>query len=138
MFVFETSVRVRYGETDQMGYVYYGNYAEYYEVARTEMMRSLDTSYKSMEQSRVMLPVLELYCKYIKPARYDDLLRIKIVLREFPKVRLRFEYEVYNPDGELINTGTTTLVFVDMDKNRPCACPPDFAERLKPYFDDNT
>ncbi|WP_028297232.1 acyl-CoA thioesterase [Olivibacter sitiensis] len=138
MFVFETSIRVRYGETDQMGYMYYGNYAEYYEVARTEMMRSLGTSYSAMEQNKVMLPVIELHCKYIKPAHYDELLRVRVILKEMPKVRMRFEYEVYNPKDELINTGETTLVFVDMMKNKPCLCPADFASMLKPYFEDNT
>lgn len=138
MFISETSIRVRYGETDQMGYMYYGNYAQYYEVARTEMLRSLGTSYKAMEHNKVMLPVIELRCKYIKPAHYDDLLRVRVILKEIPKIRMRFEYEVYNAQDELINTGETTLVFVDMLKNRPCQCPTDFASKLKPYFEDNT
>ena len=128
-------IRVRYGETDQMGYVYYGNYAEYYEVARVEMLRSLGMDYASMERSGVMMPVLELNCKYIKPALYDQELTIKTSIEELPGVRIHFKYEVFNPAEELINIGKTTLVFVDMEKNKPCQPPADFMEKLRVFFD---
>ena len=128
-------IRVRYGETDQMGYVYYGNYAEYYEVARVEMLRSLGMDYASMERSGVMMPVLELNCKYIKPALYDQELTIKTSIEELPGVRIHFKYEVFNPAEELINIGKTTLVFVDMEKNKPCQPPADFMEKLRAFFD---
>jgi len=135
MFTFETQIRVRYGETDQMGYVYYGNYAEYYEVARVEMLRSLGTSYKEMEAGKVMMPVLELKCQYIKPARYDEVIVIKVTIPIKPALRIRFEYELFNEQQELINIGETTLVFINMEKNKPCLPPPDFMNRLAPYFE---
>lgn len=136
MFIFETQIRVRYGETDQMGYVYYGNYAEYYEVARVEMLRTLGTSYKEMEASKIMMPVLELTCKYIKPARYDELITIKVTIPTKPTLRIKFQYELYNEKEELINVGETTLVFINMDKNKPCLPPPDFMSRISPYFEE--
>lgn len=134
MYTHSTKVRVRYGETDQMGYVYYGNYAEYYEVARVEMLRSLGMDYAGMESSGVMMPVLELNCKYIKPALYDQELTIKTTIHELPGVRIHFVYELFNDADELINIGKTTLVFVDMEKNKPCAPPENFMEKLKVFF----
>lgn len=135
MFIFETNVRVRYAETDQMGYAYYGNYAAYYEVARTEMFRSLGTSYKHLEESGIMMPVLEMHCKYHKPAKYDDVITIRICIPEKPLVRIRFTYELFNQAGDLINTGETQLAFVDIKRNRPCKAPEDFTARLAGYFD---
>lgn len=135
MFVHETKIRVRYGETDQMGYMYYGNYAEFYEVARVEMLRSLDMTYRSMEDAGVMMPVLEMRCKYLKPARYDEEITIKVILDKMPGVRIHFRYELYNEDNEFIHEGETTLAFIDMKRNRPCMPPEYFQERLKPFFD---
>jgi acyl-CoA thioester hydrolase len=134
MYTHSTKIRVRYGETDQMGYVYYGNYAEYYEVARVEMLRSLGMDYAAMESSGVMMPVLELNCKYIKPALYDQEITIKTTIRDLPGVRIHFKYELFNPAGALINIGATTLVFIDMKKNRPCAPPENFMEKLRGFF----
>ncbi|GAB2688947.1 thioesterase family protein [Mucilaginibacter koreensis] len=134
MFEHTTKIRVRYGETDQMGYVYYGNYAEFYEVGRVEMLRSLGMTYKEMEASGIMMPVLELKCKYIKPARYDEELQLKVIMEKMPGVRIHFRYELYNEANELINIGETLLVFVNMQSNRPCLPPQDFMERLKPFF----
>ena len=129
-----TKIRVRYGETDQMGYVYYGNYAEFYEVARVEMLRSLGMTYKGMEESGVMMPVVELNCKYLKPALYDEEITIKTIMAEMPRVKIHFKYEVYNEKQELINIGETLLVFVNMQTKRPCTAPRDFAQKLKTYF----
>jgi len=134
MYTHSTKIRVRYSETDQMSYVYYGNYAQYYEVGRVEMLRSLGMTYSSMEQSGVMLPVLELQSKFIKPALYDQEITIKTTVKELPGVRIHFNYELFNEDNELINHGKTTLVFFDMVKQRPCNPPQDFMDRLKPYF----
>ncbi|RXF70482.1 acyl-CoA thioesterase [Arcticibacter tournemirensis] len=134
MFVHETKIRVRYGETDQMGYMYYGNYAEFYEVARVEMLRSLDMTYRSMEDAGVMMPVLEMRCKYLKPARYDEEITIKVILDKMPGVRIHFRYELYNEENEFIHEGETTLAFIDMKRNRPCMPPEYFQERLKPFF----
>ncbi len=135
MFSFETKIRVRYAETDQMGYVYYGNYATYYEVARVEMLRSLGTSYKHMEDSGIMMPVTDLSVKYHKPIRYDEEITIRIQIRELPAVRIRFYYELFDESGSLANSGETTLVFVDMQRNRPCKAPADFIQSLSPFFE---
>lgn len=135
MYTFETSVRVRYAETDQMGYVYYGNYAAFYEVGRVELFRSLGFSYKALEDSGVMMPVLELHSRFLKPSRYDEEITIRTHLKEKPSIKIRFEYELFNQRGELLNTGSTTLVFVDMKRNKPCVAPSDFMERLAAYFD---
>ncbi|HWD88237.1 MAG TPA: thioesterase family protein [Mucilaginibacter sp.] len=134
MFEHTTKIRVRYGETDQMGYMYYGNYAEFYEVGRVEMLRSLGMTYTAMEASGIMMPVLELKCKYIKPALYDEEISIKVIMDKMPGVRIHFRYELYNPKNELINTGETLLVFVNMSTNRPCMPPQDFLDALKPFF----
>ncbi|MFY0628013.1 MAG: acyl-CoA thioesterase [Reichenbachiella sp.] len=135
MFTSEAQIRVRYAETDQMGYVYYGNYATYYEVARIESLRHLGFSYKKLESRGVMMPVLELKSKYIKPGIYDDLLTIKVKIASFPKVRIHFEYEIFNEENILINVGETTLVFVDIKTKKPCKMPDEMVELFKPYFD---
>lgn len=134
MYQSETHVRVRYGETDQMGYVYYGNYAMYYEVARVESLRQLGLSYKELEAMGVMMPVLENHARYIGPALYDDLLKIVTTIREKPGVRITFEYEIFNPAGKLINKGETLLVFVQQKTGRPCRPPEAFEKVLEPYF----
>jgi acyl-CoA thioester hydrolase len=134
MYTYSTKIRVRYSETDQMGYVYNGNYAQYYEVGRVEMLRSLGMTYGDMEQSGVMMPLLELKCKFIKPAFYDQEITIKTIVKELPGVRIYFEYELFNEEGDLINLGATTLVFFDMLKKKPCHPPKDFMDRLREHF----
>ncbi|MEO5911835.1 MAG: thioesterase family protein [Pelobium sp.] len=134
MFVFETRIRVRYADTDQMGYMYYGNYAAFYEVARTEMLRSVGMTYKSMEQDGIMMPVLEMKSKYIKPALYDEEIKIKVIIDQKPGVRILFKYELYNQLDELINLAETTLVFFDMQKNKPCLPPKNFSDKIETYF----
>ncbi|HAE67899.1 MULTISPECIES: acyl-CoA thioesterase [Sphingobacterium] len=134
MFVFDHQIRVRYAETDQMGYVYYGNYAAFYEIARTEMLRSTGISYKELEEMGVMLPVTEMKTKYLKPGKYDDLITIRVTIRQKPAVRIIFEYELFNESGELLNQGETTLVFVNMEKNRPCMPPQVFLDKMSNYF----
>lgn len=134
MYKSETSVRVRYGETDQMGYLYYGNYAMYYEVARVESLRQLGLTYKAIEDNGVMMPVLENHSKYMAPARYDELLRIETVVREKPGVRIRFEYEFFNEENKLIHQGETLLVFVNMKTNRPCRPPVELEHVLSKFF----
>ncbi|MCK6639982.1 MAG: acyl-CoA thioesterase [Bacteroidia bacterium] len=134
MFTAETSMRVRYGETDRMGYAYYGNYAEYYEVGRVEALRKLGWNYKEMEDSGILLPVYTFSIKYLKPSFYDDLLIVKTMIKEMPRTRIRFDYEMYNEKGDKLNEGETTLVFVDAASKRPCGAPDEFLEALKPYF----
>src|SRR3978361_2112783 len=111
MFEHSTKIRVRYGETDQMGYMYYGNYAEFYEVGRVEMLRSLGMTYSAMEAEGIMMPVLELSCKYLKPSLYDDEISVKVIMAKMPGVKIHFRYELYNSNNDLINTGETLLVF---------------------------
>jgi len=135
MYQHETQIRVRYGETDTMGYVYYGNYATFYEVARIEMVRHLGISYHAMEEMGIALPVIHLECKFIRPAVYDDLLTIKTYLREIPTARIKFYYEIYNESGVKINEGNTTLVFTNGQTKRPTRPPEDFIKALKPFFD---
>jgi acyl-CoA thioester hydrolase len=134
MYISETTLRVRYAETDKMGYVYYGNYTQYYEVGRVEALRSLGTSYKEMEDNGVMLPVYTCNLKYMKPALYDDLLLIKTTIKELPTLKITFDYEIYNQKNELLNIGSTTLVFINMETNKPCRAPESFIDRIKKYF----
>jgi acyl-CoA thioester hydrolase len=134
MFKSETTVRVRYGETDQMAYVYYGQYATYYEVARVEGLRQLGFTYREMEEMGVMLPVLENHSKYFSAARYDELLRIVTIIRERPGVRIRFEYEIFNESNTLIHQGETLLAFVKKDTGKPCRPPAIMVDLFEPFF----
>jgi len=134
MYKSETFVRVRYGETDQMGYLYYGNYAAYYEVARVESLRQLGLTYRAIEENGVMMPVLENHSKYLAPARYDELIKIETVVRERPGIRIRFEYEFFNEENKLIHQGETLLVFVNMKTNRPCRAPVELEQVLSKFF----
>jgi acyl-CoA thioester hydrolase len=136
MYTFETSIRVRYGETDQMGYVYYGNYPLYYEVGRTEMLRSVGLSYRKMEEVGILMPVRSLSIQYLEPARYDDLLTLKVMLREMPTARIYFHYNLYNEQGTLLNIGETMLVFVDVRTRRPRRAPEALVSELQKYFPD--
>ncbi len=135
MFSYESKIKVRYAETDQMGVVYHGNYAQYYEIARTDCFEAASgVSYASMEADGVMLPILELESKFIKPAYYNEVLTIKAIVKELPTVKLKVEYEIYNEAKELINIGRTTLVFVNKSTRRPCQPPQSFIDSIKKYF----
>jgi acyl-CoA thioester hydrolase len=134
MYQSETSIRVRYGETDQMAYVYYGNYAMYYEVARVESLRKLGVTYRELEASGIMMPVLENHSKFLGPARYDELLRIVTTIREKPTVKIKFEYEIFNEQNKLINQGETLLVFVDTKTGRPVRTPEMMSRVLEAFF----
>ncbi len=135
MYTYNHAIRVRYAETDQMGYVYYGNYATYYEVARTEALRSLGVTYKEVEDVGVIMPVLRNNSLYLKPARYDDLIDIKVTVKERPQARMIFFYEFYIEDA-LIHKGDTTLVFVNKATFKPCKIPDLMAKVLNPFFDE--
>jgi acyl-CoA thioester hydrolase len=135
MLISETKLRVRYGETDQMGYAYYGIYAQYYEVGRVEAMRILGFSYKDVEERGMMMPVLEYAIKYKKPAFYDDEITVVTMLKEMPTgVKLNFEYECFNQKNELLNSGHVTLAVIDKNMNRPCKLPNWFNEALAKFF----
>lgn len=130
----QTKLRVRYGETDQMGYVYYGNYAQFFEVGRVEWLRTLGVSYKSLEETGIMLPVRELNVNYLKPAKYDDLLTITTILSKKPLVKIEFDFEVHNEKNELLTTGYASLVFMDMKKSKPIRAPKELLEQIYSYF----
>jgi len=134
MYISETKIRVRYAETDQMGYVYYGNYATYYEVARVESLRRLGLSYKDLEADGIIMPVLENYSKYIAPGRYDELLTVKTVIKKRPVIKIVFNYEIFNEAGVLINAGETKLAFINTASGRPCRIPDDMDKAISGYF----
>ena len=134
----ETKVRVRYGETDQMGVVYHGNYAQYFEIARIEWLEQLGFSYKKMEEQGVMLPVVSLNTEFKKPAMFDDILTIKTRLQRSPSVKIEFDYELFNQKGELLTTGGTVLVFVSSESRRPIKCPEDMLKKIESYSDSIT
>lgn len=134
MYEFETQIRVRYAETDQMGYVYYGHYFTYFEVARVESLRALGYAYKKLEEDGVMLPVLEQHIKYHLPATYDELITIKVQIKQKPSVRLVFNYACYNQSHQLLTTAETTLVFINKATGKPTR-PPDVMQSLfEPFF----
>ena len=123
MIIDEIQIRVRYGETDQMGVVYHGNYALYLEMGRIEWLRKLGVSYKLMEEQGVMLPVVSLNVNYKKPAGYDDVIKVKTKLKNKPTAKIEFEYEISNDKGEILTTASTVLVFVDKKTGRPTKAP---------------
>jgi len=135
MFIAETKIRVRYGETDQMGYLYYGYYALYYEAGRAEAIRSLGITYKELEENGVFMPVVEMNSTYLRPAKYDDLITVKTTLQELPTDhKIRFYSELFNESGELLNRGIVTLVFYDPVKKTKVNIPAYLKEKLEPYF----
>jgi acyl-CoA thioester hydrolase len=126
----EFNVRVRYSETDQMGVVYHGNYAQYLEMGRVEWLRNLGISYKWMEENGIMLPVVSLNINYKKPARYDDLLTVKTIFKSQTSVKIEFDYEIRNEQGELLTIASSILVFVNMKTGRPTLPPEYVSEKL--------
>lgn len=130
MISHSTSFRIRYGETDQMGVVYHGNYAQFFEMGRIDWLRSLGISYKSMEENNVMLPVISLQCNFKKSAEFDDEITVKTILKKTPAVKIEFDYEITNQKGELLTTGNTVLAFINMTTKKPIRCPEYILERL--------
>jgi acyl-CoA thioester hydrolase len=126
----ETFVRVRYSETDQMGYCYYGNYAQYCEVGRVEALRDVGMAYKELEERGIMLPVSEFNIKYKRPAKYDDLIKVVTFIRSVNGPRILFDYELFNENNDLLVKASTTLVFVAKESMRPIAPPSYFMELL--------
>ena len=135
MYTHETQTRVRYGETDQMGYLYYGNYALYYEVGRAEMIRDLGLSYKDMESKLgIMMPVMSLQMRFVRPALYDELVTIRTTLRELPTSTITFHMELFNEKKKLLNGGSVKLCFVEMATNRTVAPPQYLMGKLQTFF----
>lgn len=136
MFTHEFQKRVRYGETDQMGYLYYGNYAQYYEIGRAEMIRTLGLTYRQMEEEmQVFMPVMSLQCRYVRPARYDELITIRTTLRELPARTITFHMELFNEARKLINGGSVKLCFVTADTREAVPAPEALLVKLRPYFE---
>lgn len=125
-----TYVKVRYAETDQMGVVYHGNYAQYLEIARIDWLQQLGISYKTMEEDGIMLPVYELILKFKKSAKFDDVLKIETFLAEKPSVRIKFIYKIFNQENQLLTEAETTLIFMDIEQNRPIKCPEYIIQKL--------
>ena len=118
-----TKIRVRYAETDQMGVVYHGNYAQFFEIGRTEWLRNMGVTYKKMETTGIILPVISLQCNFIKSALYDDVLTIDTLLKKKPTVKIEFDYEIKNQNNDLICTGSSVLAFMNMETMKPTRCP---------------
>ncbi len=125
-----TKIRVRYGETDQMGVVHHGSYAQYFELARIEWFDKFGLSYRALEESGVMLPVYELNIKYRKPAVFDEVLDVETVLHEKPTAKIHFDYTIRNAKGEILTQAETILVFSDMKTKKPMRCPKYILERF--------
>jgi len=135
MYTHVTNLRVRYAETDQMDIVYYGNYAQYFEVGRTECIRELGFTYKTMEEMGIRMPVVEMEVRYLRPAHYDDLITIKTILKELPADNsISFYNEVYNEKGKLLTTGKVTLFFINIETGKRASMPETLREKLLPYF----
>ncbi|MEO7924254.1 MAG: thioesterase family protein [Chitinophagaceae bacterium] len=135
MFVSETQIRVRYAETDQMGVVYHSNFFPYFESARAESIRELGFTYADMERMGVIMPVIDVHCRYLRPARYDDLLTIKTILKELPvHHKIEFFHEVYNEKKELLAEGKIILYFMEAKTMKRTTMPADLMEKVKPYF----
>ncbi|MFM6946765.1 MAG: acyl-CoA thioesterase [Flavobacteriales bacterium] len=128
---FSTKLRVRYAETDQMGFCYYGNYASFFEVARVEALRERGISYRALEESGILLPVTHFEIRYFQPARYDDLIEIQTQITLVKGVRIHFAYRTLNQTGELLNEATTELVFVSAETQKPMAIPAAILEQLQ-------
>jgi acyl-CoA thioester hydrolase len=132
----EIQVRVRYGETDRMGYAYYGYYPFYYEMGRTELLRFYGLTYKEMEDNGILLPVATLEIRYIAPALYDEVITVRTSIKEKPTVKIKFYYDIFNEQKELINSATTELVFVKADTRKPCRPPKYFMDKINLLFAD--
>lgn len=138
MYTHKVQKRVRYGEVDRMGYLYYGHYAFYYEIGRVEWLRSLGVLYKDMEEKmEVMLPVTSLQMRFVRPARYDEILTISTTLKTMPDRYITFHMEIHNEAGKLVNGGTVRLAFVDMKTGKVIPMPEELRKRLAPFFEEN-
>lgn len=131
MITFECNIRVWYKHTDQMGIVHHSNYICYYEAARSEWIRSMGMSFAEVERRGIMMPILEVQSKYHRPARYDELLTVRLIMREMPAARATFFYEIYNGEQQLLNSGMTQLGFINSQTRRPCRCPEWFVDMMR-------
>ncbi len=138
MYTHEFQKRVRYGETDQMGYLYYGNYAQYYEIGRVELIRSLGLTYKALEgEHGILMPAVSMESRFVRPAYYDELIRIRTSLRKLPQRFIVFHMELLNERGKLVNGGRVKLCFVEASTQKTIPAPKFLVDKLKPYFEKN-
>lgn len=136
MITFSTYKRVRYGETDQMGYLYYGNYASYYEIGRAETFRSLGLIYKDMEKELgVLMPVMYMQSRFLRPATYDELIEIKTIMKKIPTNEVTLITELFNEKGDLINQGIVKLCYIDAKTGKRVNAPASWNEKIAKYFD---
>lgn len=139
MYAHSTTLRIRYAETDQMDIVYYGNYAQFFEVGRAEWIRELGFTYKKMEEMGIRMPVVEMEARFLRPAHYDDLITIKSILKELPADHsISFFHEVYNEQNKLLTTGKVTLYFIDSNTKKRTQMPEALREKLLPFFQDQS
>ncbi len=135
MFVTETQIRIHYALTDQMGVVYHGHYAQFYEIARTEAIRQIGYTYKDIEAMGIIMPVIDIHSRFLRPAKYDDLITVKTILKELPlHHKIVFHHEIYNEADELLNTGDVTLYFMQAKEMKRCDMPMQLKEVLTRYF----
>ncbi len=135
MFTTETQIRVHYALIDQMGVVYHGHYAQFYEIGRTEAIRQIGYTYKDIEAMGIIMPVVDMHCRFLRPARYHDLLTVKTILKDMHGGhKIVFHTEIYNQHDELLNTGVTTLYFMDAANMKRCDMPALLKEKLAQYF----
>lgn len=134
-YLHTTKERIRYAETDKMGYCYYGNYARFFEIGRVEALRALGFSYNELENQGIMLPVVEYTVKYLKPAYYDDEITVKTIISETPGIKISFDYEIYNEDNVLLSKANTILVFVDASNMKPRPAPEELVEKIKTHLE---
>lgn len=135
MFITETQIRMHYALTDQMGVVYYGNYAQFYEIGRAEAIRQLGYTYKDIESMGIIMPVVEMNSKFLRPAKYDDLITVKTTLRELPTGHaINFYFEIFNEEDKLLNAGNVILYFMEATTMKRTKMPADLEEKLKGYF----
>jgi acyl-CoA thioester hydrolase len=129
-----TNIRIRYSETDKMGYLHHANYLNYFEIGRTEMLRNMGMTYKEMEQQGILLPVLSVNIYYNAPSYYDDVLTVKTYMKKKPGIKVIFEYEIYNENSVLICSGNSTLVFIDAKSRKPRRPPDYFIKKFAAEF----
>ena len=135
MFTTQTQIRIHYALTDQMGVVYHGNYAQFYEIGRTESIRALGFTYKDIENMGIIMPVVNIHSKFLRPAKYDDLITVTTILREMPIAhKVVFHAEIHNEASELLNVGVVTLYFMKRNGMTPVDIPQELKEKVEPYF----
>lgn len=137
MYISETKIRVHYALTDQMGVVYHGHYAQFYEIGRVEAIRQLGYSYKDIEAMGIIMPVTEIRTRFLRPAKYDDMIMVKTVLKELPHhYKIVFHCEIFNEANELLNTSEVTLYFIEAATMKRCDMPNQLKDKLLPYFSE--